>query len=277
MGAKHLYSSRQGDEKVVGAFTLTELLVVVAIIGILAALLLTALSGAKLRVLQTKCLSNVKQLTLLYYLYSTGNSGDVGYHQAPYPQGGLWVATLVDDTQRALALCPSAPLRNPPPARGNRQGAADQAWVRWAGDGVTMFTGSYAYNGWLYPDLAKVYPKSVPQEFVFTKNSIQNPSRTPVFLDANWVGLTPTETDPPARNLYTGIDIGGAGRMGRCTIARHGGVNPGKAPQDLAPGQKLPGALNMGLADGHAQLVPLEQLWTFSWHLNWQPPAIRPQ
>jgi prepilin-type processing-associated H-X9-DG protein len=45
----------------------------------------------------------------------------------------------------------------------------------------------------------------------------------------------------------------------------------------LAAGAKLPGAINIGFADGHSKLVPLEQLWTLYWHLNWQAPAVRPQ
>src|ERR1700761_8291944 len=61
-----------------GGFTLTELLVAIAIIGILASLLLTAISGAKGYSRSASCVNNLRQMGIALKMY-------VDEHQSRFP------------------------------------------------------------------------------------------------------------------------------------------------------------------------------------------------
>ena len=62
------------DEKAPLAFTLLELLVVIGSSGILAGLLLPALSRAKAHALSAACINNLKQLQLCSHMYAHDNN-----------------------------------------------------------------------------------------------------------------------------------------------------------------------------------------------------------
>ena len=73
------------------AFTLIEILVVIAIIAILAALLLPALATAKAKGLRVGCFSNLKQLALSAQMYAADNDGKLA-ENLPERQGtNSWV------------------------------------------------------------------------------------------------------------------------------------------------------------------------------------------
>jgi len=72
------------------AFTLVELLAVIAVIAILAALLLPAMSSARIKARETACLSNLRQVGIGIVLYSSDNNGNIPYG----PKAGAFTSPM---------------------------------------------------------------------------------------------------------------------------------------------------------------------------------------
>lgn len=246
-------------------FTLIELLVVIAIIAILAAMLLPALSSAKQKAQQVNCLSNLKQLNLAYTMYVQDTSSMLDYNSVNV----LWMKTLIDYQAKVAEarLCPVAKFRNT--TTGSSAGTATTPWYWGSSPDPIYRSGAYAINGWLYKYPGGgidqwVDPANAPK-FFQKESGIRQAVETPTFFDATWPDIWPRSSQAVPNNLD--LATGGAGGgWERLLISRH----PTKAGRTVS-GQTIPGRINMGFADGHAENFKLQRIKSVIWHVDYKP------
>ena len=257
------------------AFTLVELLVVIAIIAILISLLLPALARARAMAQSVACSSNLRQLCLGVVEYSSSNNGavlSVNYNP-PYNQrtGVYWfddfwpyVATSIPSAISILQ-CPAISGQIVPGIYPDWGGVNSPYEVTvFNDDGYSAgplpvhlpFFGGYGFN--------LAFLSNDPWGMVYTHWShlSQGPASAsvkPLFADAVWKDFDgvddPTWVDGPVTPLPdTQLNgtlswvYGNANGIQRLCISRHSG------------------GINVGFADGHVELVHLRQLWTYQWN-----------
>jgi len=176
-------------------FTLIELLVVIAIIGVLAAMVLSALSKAKSSARTTVCINNLKQLQLAWGIYADENEDQLPDNTVPISStwyGANWVGGIMsyettplfggtheDSTNTALLLDPKRSQLGPyVKSAGVYKCPSDKSWIRIAGQRLPRVR-SYSMNQQMgersyVPDAPYVYKR---------KEEIGRPAW--VFIDAH--------------------------------------------------------------------------------------------
>ena len=188
-------------------FILIELLVVIVIIGILASMLLPALSRAKEKARSVQCLSNVRQITLSYKTALADDPSD----RLDKESVGNWFLDTVGVPQQGW-ICPSAPVKAG--RATNDWGWVDSAWSfsDWPGWKLQLpdipvekvvspdvRTGSYGVNLFCFEtdrNFKVYYDANILPKYAFkTEPRVEYPALTPVVADATQPFFLPLENN----------------------------------------------------------------------------------
>ena len=232
-------------------FTLMELLIVIAIIGILLSILLPSLGNAREVSRTAVCLSQLRQLGMAYTMYTSENNGKTMGKYPEYPRRGIgWPGALYnyhEDTE--VMKCPSVTHLPLETSAVNTMGSAKTGW---AGDNGWWRTGphkgrsSYGINSWTWSS-NKDGLETNRDKWFHNIVEMENPANTPILVDSIWPDLSPHWNHSP-----TSTDGSNSG-VGRIYLDRH-----------------FSKKVNTVLIDGSAKSVKINKLLYFDWSKNFQ-------
>jgi prepilin-type N-terminal cleavage/methylation domain-containing protein/prepilin-type processing-associated H-X9-DG protein len=220
------------------AFTLVELLVVVAVIGVLVALLLPAVQAARGSARRSQCASNMRQIGLAIHQYADAHRGRFPkmWHEEDIKK--TWIFALAPHLESVdeIRLCPE-----------------DHKRIERESDRST----SYAMNGYLREATEKerlVYPETVP-DFVDELYDLPETHGTIVLFEAgsvvdqhfdhldSWTWFTEAYPTPEDRWERIAEEKADPRDTGEIAVDRH-----------------VSGVANYLYADGHVSAIPAVQI-----------------
>jgi len=233
------------------AFTLVELLVVIAVIALLMAILLPVLGRAKRMAKAVECQSNLHQCGVLFEIFTNDRDGhfyDRGSHfeaYVPYECALYWITPYYDAFGDNF-FCPMATKKVSQASGRDKFGDTFNAWHCFTHPNAP--SGSYGINTWCPNDEPGVPGHSWRAEgrSRWVTVNQKGAANIPVFLDSISDRMFPLETDGPGpyREMYGGV----YSHMARVALNRHdGGIN----------------ALFM---DWSVRKVGIKEVWTLKWH-----------